>query len=173
MTIELENQLQSMLEQDSKHLDPEAERTQLVAAVRRDNTEVSAMEQQIKETSFQIEHIQNQLKEVENVSSFHYHRDGHTCSYLLCFSETQSLNDSQSERGQKYRDLKKREQVMDEFLASWEDNCQEEKSRLTQLENQIMQAVTKLGKQQSLINLVPRFDFVSLVVEIDEIIDVL
>lgn len=69
-TIELESQLESMLEQDSKHLDPETERNQLLAAVRKDNTEVSAIEQQIKETSFEMEKIQNQLKDFENVNTF-------------------------------------------------------------------------------------------------------
>ena len=69
-TIELESQLESMLEQDSKHLDPETERNQLLAAVRKDNTEVSAIEQQIKDTSFEMEKIQNQLKDFENVNTF-------------------------------------------------------------------------------------------------------
>ena len=59
-----------MLEQDSKHLDPETERNQLLAAVRKDNTEVSAIEQQIKDTSFEMEKIQNQLKDFENVNTF-------------------------------------------------------------------------------------------------------
>ena len=159
VTIELENQLESMLEQDSKLLDPEAERIQLLAAVRRDNAEVSTIEQQIKETSFQIEHIQNQLQEVENVSNIMQLLSKAFNAYSVI--GTQSLDENQSERGQKYRDLKKREEVMDEFLASWEDNCLEEKNRLSQLENQIMQTVTKLGKQQSLIQLVPRYSMVT------------
>ena len=67
----------------------------------------------------------------------------------------QSLEDSQSERGQKYRDLRKREQVMDEFLNTWEANCTAERERLSQLESQILLTLHKLSKQQSLMQLVP------------------
>jgi len=48
---------------------------------------------------------------------------------------------------------------MDEFLNNWEDNCTTEKERLTQLESQIVLVLNKLGKQQSLMQLVPRFIF--------------
>jgi hypothetical protein len=67
-----------------------------------------------------------------------------------------TFEESQSERGQKYRDLRKREQVMDEFLNSWEDNYAGEMDRLRELETLIMQTLNKVGKQQSLMQLVPR-----------------
>ena len=74
---------------------------------------------------------------------------------------SQSFEESQSERGQKYRDLRKREHVMDEFLSSWENNCTSEKDRLKELETQITQTLSKIGKQQSLMQLVPRYPICS------------
>ncbi len=46
---------------------------------------------------------------------------------------------------------------MDEFLSSWEENCTSEKDRLKDLESQITQTLNKIGKQQSLMQLVPRY----------------
>jgi hypothetical protein len=45
---------------------------------------------------------------------------------------------------------------MDEFLSSWEDNYASEMDRLRELETYIMQTLNKVGKQQSLMQLVPR-----------------
>ena len=56
-----------MAEQDSKRLDPEEEKAQLLARVKSDNAEVAVMEQQIKEVAIQLERLQNELKEVDNV----------------------------------------------------------------------------------------------------------
>lgn len=55
------------MEQESKRLDPEEEKAQLLSRVKSDNAEVAVMEQQIKEVSFQLERLQNELKEVDNV----------------------------------------------------------------------------------------------------------
>ena len=68
----------------------------------------------------------------------------------------QSFEESRGERAQKYRDLRKREQVMDEFLNSWPANCADEIQRLDQLEMAVVQALNKIGKHQSLMQLVPR-----------------
>ncbi|XP_046656187.1 intraflagellar transport protein 74 homolog [Daphnia pulicaria] len=130
--VELEFKHEQMKEQDAKRLDPEGERAQLVASVKSDNAEVAAMEQQIKELLSETERLQNELQEIDN-----------------------TFEESQSERGQKYRDLRKREQVMDEFLNSWEDNYAGEMDRLRELETLIMQTLNKVGKQQSLMQLVP------------------
>lgn len=67
---ELEMKYQLMKENDAKRLSPEDERAELLATVKNDNAEVAAMEQQINELGTQIERLQNELKEVDNVSSF-------------------------------------------------------------------------------------------------------
>lgn len=72
------------------------------------------------------------------------------------FVSYQSVEESRSERSQKYQDLRKREQVMDEFLATWTDSCNSESDRLRQLEVAIEDILRKLGKQQSFLQLIPR-----------------
>lgn len=47
---------------------------------------------------------------------------------------------------------------MDEFLNTFDENCSTEKDRLTLLEEQILLALNKLGKQYSLMQLVPRYE---------------
>ncbi len=65
---ELEAKQELMAEQDSKRLEPEEEKAQLLARVKSDNAEIAVMEQQIKDVGAQLERVQNEQKEVDNVS---------------------------------------------------------------------------------------------------------
>lgn len=150
---ELEVKQDSMIQQEAKRLEPEEEKAQLLARVKSDNAEVALMEQQIKEATAQLERLQNELKEVDSVSP----RIFLNFNSFYRFGLPKSYEESKSERGQKYRDLRKREQVMDEFLNNWAENCAAERDRLTQLEGQIVLVLNKLGKQHSLMHLVPRY----------------
>lgn len=69
---ELEAKQELMAEQDSKRLEPEEEKAQLLARVKSDNAEIGVMEQQIKDIGVQLERVQNELKEVDNVSHIPY-----------------------------------------------------------------------------------------------------
>ena len=53
------------------------------------------------------------------------------------------VEENQSERNQKYRELKKREETMDNFLASFEETQAEELKRIGDLQ---MQAWIKLSR---------------------------
>ena len=53
----------------------------------------------------------------------------------------QDLEENQSERNQKYRELRKREETMDTFLATFEENKSQELERLADLEQQIQVGV--------------------------------
>ena len=64
---DLEKKQKVMMEQEANRLNPEDERAQLLANVRSDNAEVSAMEQQIKDLQSQVERVQNELKSIEDV----------------------------------------------------------------------------------------------------------
>lgn len=69
---ELEAKFKLMKEQDATRLSPEDERAHLLAKVKNDNAEVAAMEQQINELSVQMERLQNELKEVDHVTSLYH-----------------------------------------------------------------------------------------------------
>ena len=47
------------------------------------------------------------------------------------------MEENQSERNQKYRELKKREETMDNFLASFEETQAEELKRIGDLQMQV------------------------------------
>ncbi|KAG7167404.1 Intraflagellar transport protein 74-like [Homarus americanus] len=58
----------------------------------------------------------------------------------------QELEENQSERSQKYRELRKREETMEQFLTTFEQNKQEELSRLEILENNNVALLEKLSR---------------------------
>ena len=51
------------------------------------------------------------------------------------------VEENQSERNQKYRELKKREETMDNFLASFEETQAEELKRIGDLQMQVRLAI--------------------------------
>ena len=50
----------------------------------------------------------------------------------------QDLEEGNSDRHQKYRELKKREETMDTFMASYEENLKKEQDKIDQLERDIV-----------------------------------
>lgn len=53
----------------------------------------------------------------------------------------QDLEEGNSERHQKYRELKKREETMDTFMSTYEDNLKKEQERIEILEKDIVFAL--------------------------------
>ncbi len=62
----------------------------------------------------------------------------------------QDIEENQSERNQKYRELRKREETMDTFLASFDDQQAEEMRRINDLQIEVPMAMnySLLGMQQ-------------------------
>ena len=54
------------------------------------------------------------------------------------------MEENQSERNQKYRELKKREETMDNFLASFEETQAEELKRIGDLQMQVRLAIISI-----------------------------
>lgn len=50
----------------------------------------------------------------------------------------QDLEEGNSDRHQKYRELKKREETMDTFMATYEENLKKEQEKIDQLERDIV-----------------------------------
>lgn len=53
----------------------------------------------------------------------------------------QDLEEGNSERHQKYRDLKKREETMDSFMTTYEETLKKEQEKIDQLEKDIVFAL--------------------------------
>lgn len=93
---DLEGKRRAMIEQESKRLDPEQERNQLLAAVRSDNIEITAMEQEIKDTQSLISRAQDRLKDIETaiittiiIKKMHKWNCCNVCVVPVCGGESQ------------------------------------------------------------------------------------
>lgn len=58
----------------------------------------------------------------------------------------EQMEEHQSERNQKYRELRKREETMDQFLNTFEDNKAEEQERINRLELAIEETAAEISK---------------------------
>ncbi|PSN37184.1 Intraflagellar transport protein 74 [Blattella germanica] len=56
------------------------------------------------------------------------------------------IHESQSERHQKYRELRKREETMEQFLSNFEENRDQEMNRIGQLESDIVAALQQISR---------------------------
>ena len=75
------------------------------------------------------------------------------------------LEENQSEKSVKYRDLKKREENMDSFMATFEENKREELDRCRELQGKIEELTTSMGlalESVGVDNLPSRSDFATM-----------
>ena len=82
--------------------------------VKEDNAEISIMERHIAECGDKLRQVQEEMGQLD-----------------------MDLEENMSERNQKYRELKKREETMDAFIGTFDSNKEEELERLQSLEGQI------------------------------------
>merc|ERR1719369_749251 len=67
----------------------------------------------------------------------------------------QDLEENQSERNQKYRELKKREETMDQFLNTFDETKDQEVQRLQELEEQITTMLEAMSRNLSAVGHLP------------------
>ncbi|XP_022130307.2 intraflagellar transport protein 74 homolog isoform X1 [Pieris rapae] len=99
----------------NNRLDPQEEREKLLLQVREDNAAISALDSNAANLKQQIKNVQELIEQAE-----------------------QDLEEGNSERHKKYRELKKREETMDAFLSTYQDDLKKEKERIEQLEKDIV-----------------------------------
>lgn len=68
-------------------------------------------------------------------------------SILICFYVAKDLSESQTERHTKYLELRKREETMEAFLATWEANREAEAERLGLLEAEIVITLSSISRR--------------------------
>ncbi|XP_066960218.1 intraflagellar transport protein 74 homolog isoform X1 [Macrobrachium rosenbergii] len=129
---ELEEKRDEIINENQKRGTPKEERERLLLQVKEDNGEIATMERQIGEVQEQIKGIQDETNQLD-----------------------QELEENQSERSQKYRELRKREETMDQFLATFEENKAEEVKRLEGLENNNVGLLEKLSRNMAHFALLP------------------
>ncbi|GBP68084.1 Intraflagellar transport protein 74 homolog [Eumeta japonica] len=114
-TEEKRNSLKNEI--DNK-LQPEEEKEKLLQQVREDNAAIASLDSNAANLKEQIKKIQELIEQAE-----------------------QDLEEGNSERHQKYRELKKREETMETFMATYEENFAKEQEKIEQLEKDIVFAL--------------------------------
>ncbi|XP_053619883.1 intraflagellar transport protein 74 homolog [Plodia interpunctella] len=99
-------------------LDPQEEREKLLLQVREDNAAISSLDSNAASIKEQIRKVQELIEQAE-----------------------QDLEEGNSERHQKYRELKKREETMDTFMSTYEENLKKEQEKIEQLEKDVVFAL--------------------------------
>ncbi|KPJ16488.1 Intraflagellar transport protein 74-like [Papilio machaon] len=113
-----EEKRDSLKNEINNRLDPQEEREKLLQQVREDNAAIASLDSNAANIKQQIAKIQELIEQAE-----------------------QDLEEGNSERHQKYRELKKREETMDAFLSTYEENLAKEKEKIDQLEKDIVFAL--------------------------------
>ncbi|XP_018024266.1 intraflagellar transport protein 74 homolog [Hyalella azteca] len=120
---EVESKKEQLLQEKQQRGTPKEERERLLLQVKDDNAEIATMERQISELQDEMGRLQNDLQSVD-----------------------QEIEENQSERSQKYRELRKREETMQQFLDGFEQSRVEETQRIEQVEEAIVLLLEKLSR---------------------------
>ncbi|XP_023935720.2 intraflagellar transport protein 74 homolog [Bicyclus anynana] len=113
-----EEKRDNLKDEINNRLDPQEEREKLLLQVREDNAAIASLDSNANNIKEQIRMIQELIEQAE-----------------------QDLEEGNSERHQKYRELKKREETMDTFMSTYEENLKKEQEKIEQLEKDIVFAL--------------------------------
>ncbi|KAG7310434.1 hypothetical protein JYU34_003210 [Plutella xylostella] len=102
----------------NNRMDPQEERENLLRQVREDNAAIASMDSNAASLKEQIRKVQELIEQAE-----------------------QDLEEGNSERHQKYRELKKREETMEAFMSTYEENVKKEQEKIAQYEKDIVFAL--------------------------------
>ncbi|XP_015520554.1 intraflagellar transport protein 74 homolog isoform X1 [Neodiprion pinetum] len=119
---EVEGKRDKLREEEKNRLSPEEERIQLLAKVKQDNADVAAAERQTAELKRRIAEAEHELEQLET-----------------------DLEECQSARHVKYKEMRKREEAMEQFMATFDRSKHEELERLDKLETTIVEHLTQIS----------------------------
>ncbi|XP_050401532.1 intraflagellar transport protein 74 homolog [Patella vulgata] len=120
---ELTSKRDSLIEESKQRGSPAEEREKLLKQVKEDNQEIASMERQIKEINEKIESLQDDINQYD-----------------------MDIEENQGEKNQKYKELRKREETMDEFLDTFEDTKAQELKRMTELQGAIVNSLEHVSR---------------------------
>ncbi|KFM76787.1 Intraflagellar transport protein 74-like protein, partial [Stegodyphus mimosarum] len=120
---EVEEKRDALILEEKTKGTPAEERENLVQQVKEHNTEITSIERQTTEIREQITRAKNELEQLDL-----------------------EMEDHQGERLSKYRELKKREETMDSFLATFDENQSSGMEKKGHLETTIVSLLEKLSR---------------------------
>ncbi|PAA61976.1 hypothetical protein BOX15_Mlig004991g1 [Macrostomum lignano] len=129
---EAEERRDGLLEEARAAGNPQQERERLLAQVKEDNQEIGTMERQTREAVERLQMLQSEIRATE-----------------------QDIEDVSGQRSQQYRELRKREEQMDEFLGSYDSTFSSEKAKLSELERQVVELLDFITRSMGRVSSLP------------------
>lgn len=120
---ELDEKKNSLVLEEQSRGSPAEERERLLKQVKDDNVEIAGMDKRIKDMKDQLEQKREEIHGLE-----------------------MDLEEHQGEKNQKYKELKKREETMNEFLETFEESKTQEIERKATLEENIVELLSHMSR---------------------------
>nr|XP_055054042.1 intraflagellar transport protein 74 homolog isoform X2 [Misgurnus anguillicaudatus] len=113
--LELENRREAMMAEDRTMGSPQEERERLFKQVKENNQEIASMERQLTDVREKISHLTEEMRQLNA-----------------------DMEDHQGERTQKYRELQKKEEEIDLYLNTFEENTSLELQHIRDAQSSIV-----------------------------------
>ncbi|XP_033636610.1 intraflagellar transport protein 74 homolog [Asterias rubens] len=123
---ELEEKKAQLIAEDQTRGTPTEERERLLKQVKEDNQEIAGMDRQIQEYRDQISTLTDEIQQLDL-----------------------DLEEHQGEKNMKYKELKKREETMTEFLDTFEETKAQESEHKSNLEENIVAILSHMSRNLS------------------------
>lgn len=119
---EVEDKRKKLQDELKNKLSPDEERERLLAKVKQDNMDIVAAERRMEDAKKHINELEQELEQIEI-----------------------DMEDNHSEKQAKYNELKKREEAIEQFMPSFDDNKMDELEKIEKLETNIMDKLQQLS----------------------------
>lgn len=145
--IEAEEKRAKLREEERCRISPEEEKERLLQKIKQDNMDIAAAEAQLSEKKKRMQEMEQELEQLET-----------------------DMEHTQSEKQIKYNELRKREEIMEQFMSAFEQNKHDETNKLYKLETTIIEYLKNIsnmvdididftgGDEMAILNCVPSYD---------------
>ena len=123
-TIEIEEKRDRLREEEKNKFSPEEEKDHLLQKVKQDNTDIAASERRILEMQKRIAEVEQEIEELEV-----------------------GLDEDRSEKLVKFKEIRKREEAMEGFMATFEENKLEELEKLKKLKAVVIDRLESISSE--------------------------
>ncbi|KOC64137.1 Intraflagellar transport protein 74 like protein [Habropoda laboriosa] len=120
--IEAEEKRDKMRKEEEYRISPEQEKEKLLQKIKQDNMDIAAAEAQLAEKKKKIQETEQKLEELET-----------------------DMEDTQSEKQIKYKELKNREEIIEQFMVSFEQNKEDETKKMHKLEDTVVKFLKNIS----------------------------
>ena len=122
--IELTEKRAKLFEEDRNKLLPEVEKDRILQKVKQDNVDIAASERRIFEIEKRTVEVEQELEQIEI-----------------------NIDEDLSEKLVKYKELRKREEAMEDFMANFEENKVEELEKMKKMEATIVDYLENISSE--------------------------